>query len=100
MSRTRARKLPQIAVEEEAVRTRVDLPVALSTELELYARYFASLGGRKPLTMGHVIVGLLETYLTDCADFQKWKQEGANGADTGSSPFAEVAVARERGPSA
>ena len=96
MSRTASRKLPQIAVQEQAVRTRVDLPAALNAELELYAHYFAGQTGHKPLTMGHVIVGLLQIYLAESAAFQKWKQTARGGVQAATAPFAQSTRARER----
>ncbi len=96
MSRPPSRKLPQIAVEEEAVRTKLDLPVGLNSDLELYAHYFAAKTGRKPLTMGHVIVGLLETYLAESPEFQRWKREERAAVDTTLSPFAQAPNGKDR----
>ena len=93
MSRTPNKKMPSIAVEEAAVRTRVDLPTALNEELERFAHYYAEKIGRKPLTMSHVIIGLLETYVVEHGDFQKWKKDAAQGATDG-SPFAQPIAMR------
>ena len=94
MKRTNAKKLPQIAVEEEAVAVRLGLPAELNAELEQYGHYFAEASGRKPLTLGHVIVGLVQSYLDDSAAFQKWRNEHRNGAEPKGSPFATPTTAR------
>lgn len=80
--------LPTIAVENEMRKVRLEVPEELHHRLEEYARYFHSASGRKPLTMNHVIVGLLESYLNADALFVKWRGEHRNGFAQGESPFA------------
>lgn len=93
MKRANGRQLPRIAVEEEAIGVRVALPAELHAELEQFAHYFAQAGGRKPLSLGHVIVGLLSGYLSDHPGFQDWKREQHGNGPSG-SPFATPASPR------
>lgn len=94
VKRANGRKFPAIAVEEEAIPVKVALRSELNVELELYAHYFLKETGRKPLTLGHVVVGLVETYLTDNQDFQKWKKDHHEGQGLHGSPFAAAATNR------
>lgn len=96
MSRRKAQSsLPIIAVESQTRSVRLSLPEELHQRLEEFARYFHSASGRKPLTMNHVIVGLLESYLNADAAFGRWRGEHRNGAVRGESLFAS-----ERQPAA
>ena len=54
MANSHHRKLPQIAVEEQTIRVRVDLPEPLHENVEHYARYFAEVSGRKARSMTDV----------------------------------------------
>jgi len=82
--------LPVIAVESETTRLRLEIPADLHARLEEYARYFRVASGRKPLSMSHVVLGLLENRLTNDTGFQKWRAEHRNGAEGADSPFAEA----------
>jgi hypothetical protein len=83
--------LPVIAVESETTRLSLQIPADLHTRLEEYARYFRfASGGRKPLSMNHLVLGLLENRLTNDTSFQKWRTEHRNGAENGEPPFAEA----------
>jgi hypothetical protein len=81
------RRLPKIAVEEETVRLRVDVPEHLHSDLEAYARYFAAESGRRPRAMSDVIVGVLLGYLESDAQFSRWKLQHPNHSVL-ASPFS------------
>ena len=87
MAKSPNKRLPAIAVEEQTVRVRVDLPEPLHQDVEYYARYFASVAGRKPRSMTDVIVGVLGEYLATDAGFSGWKRTHPM-PDASDSPFS------------
>lgn len=82
-----SRRLPSIAVEEETIRTRLDVPEPLLLELEAYARYFAAATGRKPRSMNDVILGIVEDYVHGDSVFARWQRENPH-TNTLESPFS------------
>lgn len=88
MARPVTRKLPSIAVEEDSIRTRVDLTQALHGELECYARYWTNETGRKPRSLNDVIVAILTEYLASDTAFQTWRRDRA-GTAVDDHPFSQ-----------
>jgi len=91
-ARNGGRRLPSIAVEEETIRMKLDVPEPLLLEIEGYARYFAAETGRKPRSMNDVILGILEDYMHGDAGFARWKRENPNSGAS-ASPFASKSSA-------
>ena len=98
LARNGGRRLPSIAVEEETIRTRLDVPEPLLLELEAYARYFAAATGRKPRSMNDVILGIVEDYVRGDPDFARWQRENPHTI-TLESPFSAKADPRASAPS-
>ena len=88
-----ARRLPSIAVEEETVRVKLDVPEPLLLELEAYARYFAAATGRKPRSMNDVILGVVGDYVRGDPEFVRWQRENPQ-LDSTESPFSAKAEPR------
>ena len=97
-ARNSGRRLPSIAVEEETIRTRLDVPERLLLELEGYARYFAAATGRKPRSMTDVILGIVEDYVRGDPEFARWQRENPH-ANTLESPFSAKVDSRASAPS-
>ena len=89
-ARNGRRRLPSIAVEEETIRTRLDMPEPLLLEIEAYARYFAAATGRKPRSMNDVILGIVEDYVRGDPDFARWQRENPH-TNALESPFSAKA---------
>lgn len=86
MSRRKALPiLPSIAVESQSHKYKLEIPEDLKQRLDEYERYFHAVSGRKPLTMNHVIVGILEAFLNNDERFARWRTEQRNGKGHGDS---------------
>jgi len=88
-----ARRLPSIAVEEETVRVKLDVPEPLLLDLEAYARYFAAETGRKARSMNDVILGIVGDYVRGDPEFVRWQRENPLAINA-ESPFSAKAEPR------